>query len=84
MNTTSTPSTTTNVDLLLAQTSTEALLDAMIQLTHRIHGLRATSEPVEARRAELRGQRALVRAELIRRDERRLMLEAGRLQAVPA
>jgi len=46
----------------LLASSSEVLLDAVVQLTHRIH---ATTIPERAE--ELRWQRAMVRAELLRR-----------------
>lgn len=46
----------------LAETSSEALLDSMVQLTHMIHAIGS-----EARANELREQRAMVRAELLSR-----------------
>lgn len=47
---------------VLAEASSEALLDAVVRLTHAIHG---TDHPDAKDR--LRQQRALVRAEVLRR-----------------
>lgn len=47
---------------VLAEASSEALLDSVVRLTHAIHGV---TSPV--RKDQLRVQRGLVRAELLRR-----------------
>jgi hypothetical protein len=49
----------------LHESSSEALLDAIVQLTHRIHGL--TDAGQTARVQELRVQRGLLRGEVLRR-----------------
>lgn len=79
------------VDLVLAEASTETLLNAIERLTHQIHsyGMREGGTPKDRQHAgtritDLRAQRQLVRCELIRRDERLQLLEATRLQVVPA
>lgn len=63
MNSTITP--ITSPDTVLADASCEALLDSIVQLTHRIHGLSdaGRTDRVE----ELRVQRGLLRAEVLRR-----------------
>jgi len=50
---------------VLQEASSEALLDTIVRLTHRIHGLRGTRYTDRAN--ELRAQRAMVRAEVLRR-----------------
>lgn len=75
---TGTSTTTVTPEKSIADSSTEALIDAIVQLTHMIH---ATPED---HAKDMRAQRALARAELIRRDERRLTLEATRLTVVPS
>lgn len=50
---------------LLARTSPDALVQAVIRLTHRIHRLNEAGRPEAA--ASLRQQRDRVRAELVRR-----------------
>jgi hypothetical protein len=49
----------------LAMTSTEDLLDAVIELTHAIHGASSRDK-----RAALRDQRAIARMEILRRATR--------------
>lgn len=67
--------TTPEVPAELATASAGALLDAMVQLTHRIHvvaGYEARGvDPVRdvTRLAGLRKQRGMVRAEILRRIE---------------
>lgn len=73
-----TSSTTVTPEKAVADATTEALIDAIVQLTHMIHATPGDHGE------DLRAQRALARAELIRRDERRLTLEATRLTVVPA
>jgi len=52
---------------VLAAASSEELLDKIVILTHKIHGLTDPSPAGKARAAELREQRALIRAEVLRR-----------------
>jgi hypothetical protein len=49
----------------LSESSSEALLDAIVQLTHRIHGLSDAGHTDRVH--ELRQQRALIRGEILRR-----------------
>lgn len=63
----------------LMSTSTEGLLDALVQLTHQVHayteqatdyrrhGMRQRASQAANRASELRAQRDMVRAELLRR-----------------
>lgn len=53
----------------LLESSSEALLDAIVQLTHRIHGLTSTgaTQVAMARAHDLRWQRDMLRAEVLRR-----------------
>jgi hypothetical protein len=51
----------------LMDTSTVGLLDALVQLTHQVHGLTDRSVTTRTRATELRAQRDMVRAEILRR-----------------
>lgn len=51
----------------LRDASSEALLDTIVRLTHTIHGIHPHGPDSKRRLADLREQRALVRAEVLRR-----------------
>lgn len=57
----------TSPEQVLAAASSEALLDAIVRLTHAIHALRTEPTPNFNRLFALREQRRLAREEVLRR-----------------
>lgn len=65
-----TSSTVTALDLAeraLRDATAETLLDTIVVLTHKVHGLEKAERPDHARIFELREQRRLAREEVLRR-----------------
>lgn len=55
-------------DAVLAEASDDLLLDSLLVLTHRVHGLSTSNSPdAKGRIADLRSQRSMVRVEVLRR-----------------
>lgn len=57
----------TPTNLTVRRASTDALLDALVVLTHQIHATRSDPSGLRDHANDLRAQRDLVRGELLRR-----------------